>query len=125
MRPAVEKLRPGITLASVEVEVLCRLLDSALPPGVPVSLQTHAARDGALAGLAARGLVGCAGTAGGGLGIEVHDAVARTLHLAAACRATHDDCGELLAVGDGASVFVRRGDLGVVRIEPVVTAGSR
>lgn len=113
----IEKARPGITLAQVEVEVLCRLLETSLPQGVPASLDTHAAHQAAIACLAARGLLGCAGP--GGSGIEVHDAVARTMRLAARCRTTLYRPGEILAVGEEASVFVRRGGLGVVRLEPV------
>lgn len=125
MRGAVDKVRPGITLAKVELEVLCRLLDSTLPPGVAPALESHAVRDAALACLAARGIVGCAGPDGddgGGSSIEVHDAVARTVRLAARCRSTMPCAGEMLAVGVEASVFVRHGDLGVVRLEPVANA---
>lgn len=113
----IEKARPGITLAEVEVEVLCRLLETSLPQGVPARLDTHAAHEAAIACLAARGLLGCAGP--GASGVEVHDAVARTLRLAARCRTTLSRPGEILAVGEEASVFVRHGDLGVVRFEPV------
>ncbi|MFN8105778.1 MAG: hypothetical protein U0U69_15075 [Acidimicrobiia bacterium] len=114
---AVEKTRPGITLATVEVEVLCRLLDCGLPRGIPARLDTHAVREAAVACLAARGLLGCGRP--GGSGIEVHDAVARTLRLAARCRTVVARSGETMAVGDAASIFVRYGDLGVVRFEPI------
>lgn len=115
MREAVAKVRAGITLAAVEVEVLCRILDVALPVGVPARLDSHAVHDAAIAGLAARGLVG----AGADVGLEVHEAVGRTVCLASRCRSAVVDGDEILATGPGASVCLRRGALDVVRLEPL------
>lgn len=117
MRHAVSKVRSGISLAMVEVEVLCRTLDIALPVGVPASVDTHAVYEVAVSGLAARGLVGIG--PGPGPCLEVHDAVARTLRLASACREVRIDGGEVVMVGGVASISVRHGELGVVRLEPL------
>lgn len=115
MREAVAKVRAGITLAAVEVEVLCRILDVTLPLGVPASLDTHAVHSAVVAGLAARGLVGT----GAAATLEVHDAVARTVCMASRCRSAVVDGDDVLADGAGTEVCLRRGDLGVVRLEPL------
>lgn len=127
MTPAVARKRAGITLAVVEVEVLCRLLGVALPREITGGLGSHEVWTASLAGLAARGLVGC-GTRGE---TEVHPAVAATLRLAAASRSRLEgvgDAGEsvLVTSTDAAApgVVLRHGAAGVVRLEPIRHRGD-
>lgn len=122
MRPAVPKLRAGITLAVVEVEVLCRLLNLALPHGIAAGLSSHEVWSAVLAALAARGLV-CSTVEGG---FDVHPAIAGTLRLAAACRvAVGTELGggdTLMATSDdpdAPGIVMRPGAPGVVRMEPI------
>lgn len=122
MMPPVSRRGAGITLAVVEVEVICRVLGVALPAGIEASLTTHEAWTASLACLVARGIVsiGAAGRP------DVHPAVAATVRLAAMCRDRVEVTGTagetfLAMCGDPGAVGVvlRQGTAGVVRLEPL------